>query len=311
MADAANDDCDSSTRSKEDQRENPQLVRVRLAQIAGIHQAIDQLYEDLSIPPLRFAAKHIPTEDDLLSLSAKAPIHIARVHRQLRCVGNIRMYLALRSLPSLQQEIYCIEVPAVDVERIRSEAIRELLYLPAIAGVHGSEIKLLADVARRAHEANLWIPDTRADAFIAKLYGIDRRQLARQIINPVQDTVAGAEPEENISADTEDGLSKAGSIPTSEDSASSSESTNPTRDPQKRFYEVRKGQHLLGHFVPASNASLELLIARVSTSDVVISEPSVGRGNNPLTLGMDATPPEPASVLVRATPSGNRPDNEP
>lgn len=164
--------------------ESPILKNIDLSKIVGLHPCIEQLFNKLSIPPFRALAKNALPAEQINNLMSVFPIRAILFRKRLRCTGNFRLYqLATKHLPPNQLIPCIIDAPAADSE-LQLRATQELLLAPAAMGVHFSEIKMLAAIARRAITAKkLAVAKTMIDdAYLSKLYGIDRRQLAATTI---------------------------------------------------------------------------------------------------------------------------------
>lgn len=159
----------------------PRLIKPKLSQIVGLHQAVEALYRELMIPPLRFAARIAQGDVHLSAALARHPPMVMRVNRRLRCVGNVRSYFCARAVLADDAGIDCIEVIDWDEKCIKEGCIAELLYSPVLARAHFSEIPILANVARRARAAGLWSsPQPSLENYLARLYGVDPRRLTQR-----------------------------------------------------------------------------------------------------------------------------------
>lgn len=151
---------------------------IPLSLIQGVHPVIESLYEKLSIPPLRAIPLKAMRHDDLMILLTLHPIRVCRFKNRLRCSGNVRMLqLAQRILPH-QNNVPCIKELPPSEAQLTQRALIEYLVGPAYLGYHFSDIKILTDVARRAIEnGGIKIDDPNIESWMAKLYGVDKRQL--------------------------------------------------------------------------------------------------------------------------------------
>lgn len=161
------------------------LQDVVLSKIAGLHPVIELLFQELSVPPFRVLAQNALSGQQINSLLDIFPIRVVRYRKHLRCSGNLRLYqLAIQHLAPTHLIPCIIENPASD-KALQDRAIQECLFAPAALGIRFSDIKLLAALARRAHAAQkLTVEPLVDDAYIAKLYGVDRRQLSDKAIVP-------------------------------------------------------------------------------------------------------------------------------
>lgn len=95
------------------------LVKLKLSQIAGLHQAVEAVYRELKIPPLGFTVRVAQEDIHLLAALARHPLMVMRVNRRLRCVGNVRSYFCARAVLADDAEIDCIEVIDWNEKRIK------------------------------------------------------------------------------------------------------------------------------------------------------------------------------------------------
>jgi hypothetical protein len=143
------------------------------------------------------------------------------------------------------------------------DCINELIYLPVIAGVHFSEIKILHAIAGRAAVAGIWNSPEPLDRYFAKVYGVDRRQFAHEVRTDASAPVAPApdtnQPENHDSTDGAESLPEP-PTPTTPLSANPSPlAENPSRKSVK--YEIRKAGTLLGHFQPVDAHGLDQFVS--------------------------------------------------
>ncbi len=206
--------------------------KIKLGKISGVHPIIANFYNKFEIPPFRFPVSEISAKD-LFALNQRLPIGVAKHHGHLRCVGNIRMFRALVDRTSLENEIFCIDASNCEESELIASAISELIYLPPIAGIHFSEVQIIAELARKASEENLIpTPPSGTDQLIAKLYGVDRRKLAK---------------------------------PTAAKPAHS-----PKR---QAVFEIRKNGKLIGHFTSAESITADQLMQQFSSHELSFFSP--------------------------------------
>lgn len=165
--------------------DSARLQHIALSKIAGIHPVIERLFEELSVPPFRVLAQNAFSEQQITSLLDIFPIRTVRYLKHCRCSGNIRLYqLAIQHLAPTQLIPCFMETPASE-KALQDRAIQECLFAPAALGIRFSEVRLLAEIARRANAAQkLTARPLVDDAFLAKLYDVDRRQLSGKAIAP-------------------------------------------------------------------------------------------------------------------------------
>jgi hypothetical protein len=161
------------------------LQYIALSKITGVHPTIELLFAELSVPPFRALAQNAFSEQQIQSLLDIFPLRIVRYRKHLRCSGNIRLYqLAIQHLAPTQLIPCLMETPASD-KALQDRAIQECLFAPAALGIRFSETRLLAALARRAHAAQKLPAEPLVDeAYLAKLYDVDRRQLSDKAIAP-------------------------------------------------------------------------------------------------------------------------------
>jgi hypothetical protein len=157
------------------------LVRLKLREISGLHPSIYALFAELGIPPLRFAPRLVRKDPHFGEYLKAGLLTVVRESRKVHVSANLRFYFAMRSVLDPSDEIQCIEHLDMDPQSIRTQAIHELIYLPAISGIHFSELNVITKAAARASEDKLWHPPTTAvETFIARLYGVDPRKLRKK-----------------------------------------------------------------------------------------------------------------------------------
>ena len=163
----------------------PRLIKAKLSQISGLHQAVEAVYRELEIPPLGFTARVAQGDIHLQEALVRLPLMVMRVNQRLRCVGNVRPYFVAHAVLASDAEIDCIEVIDWSERRIKVGCIAELLYSSVLAGAHSSEIPFLAEVARHAKAAGLWSPpQSSLENYLARLYLVDPRRLTQRNPSP-------------------------------------------------------------------------------------------------------------------------------
>lgn len=158
------------------------LLRTRLRGIAGIHPVIDELFKELKIPPLRCAPRRAKQDPALRALLSNGVVELVRDGNKLHIIGNIRFFLAMRLVLDPDDEVLGIERTSTSPDAIRQGALREFLYLPAVSGIHFSEVKVLAKAAASAMEQQLWTtPSGSLANYLAVLYDVDPRALSEHL----------------------------------------------------------------------------------------------------------------------------------
>jgi hypothetical protein len=154
---------------------------VKLSRIKGLLPCLDQLYDELSIPPFRQVPSDIHSEKALIEVLTLHPLRVAMKDKRMRCTGNVRLFrLATRFLPGSADVPCIVEALLPDLE-IKQRALNELIYGMAYLGVHFSEINVLAEVARRATAAGyMTVTGQSVETMISKLYRVDKRKLKAQ-----------------------------------------------------------------------------------------------------------------------------------
>lgn len=165
------------------------LVHLKLREVSGLHPSIEALCAELGIPPLRFAPR-LARQDPAFREYLKAGVlTIVRETRKVHVTANIRLFIAMRSVLDPGDKIQCIERLDQDQQAIQTGAIRELIYLPAVAGIHFSEVEVIAEAAKRANSRKLWQPETASvENYMARLYGVDPRKLKKKRSPPTPDS---------------------------------------------------------------------------------------------------------------------------
>lgn len=161
-----------------------------LSEISGVYRAIELLYAELSVPPFGALGKNSLSQTQINSLLASYPIKVVRYRKQFFCSGGVRQYqLACRELPPASRIPCLIEFPSSDAE-IEDRAISELLFAPAALGIRFSETRLLAAIATRANAKGRLPTKPRVDdRYLAKLYGVDRRQLSGRVSSFAEESI--------------------------------------------------------------------------------------------------------------------------
>jgi hypothetical protein len=158
------------------------LLRTRLRDIAGIHPVIDELFKELKIPPLRCAPRRARQDPAMRALLSNGVVDLVRDGNKLHVIGNIRFFLAMRLVLDPNNEVLGIERTSTSPDAIRQAALREFLYLPAVSGIHFSEVKILAKAAACAMEQQLWTtPSGSLANYLAALYDVDSRPLSEYL----------------------------------------------------------------------------------------------------------------------------------
>lgn len=166
------------------------LVRVPLSKIKGLHETIEATLVELAIPPLRLPVQLAKSDPQFRDFLSRCQIMVIRDNRLLRCIGNVRIFQAAKFVLEPEFTVECIERYGLTPELIKSQFLAELFYLPVASGIDFREVKIIAEVARRASVAGLWMsPQSSVDNYIARLFNVDRRQfLAKR--GPKTDTSA-------------------------------------------------------------------------------------------------------------------------
>ena len=166
------------------------LIRVPLSKIKGLHETIEATLVELAIPPLRLPVQLAKSDPQFRDFLSRCQIMVFRDNRLLRCIGNVRIFQAAKFALDPEFTVECIERYGLTPELIKSQFLAELFYLPVASGIDFREIKIIAEVARRASVAGLWMsPQSSVDNYIARLFNVDRRQfLAKR--GPKTDTSA-------------------------------------------------------------------------------------------------------------------------
>jgi len=172
----------------------PILLKVRLADVMGLHPAIEALQTELNILPIKRPMHRITQDPSFVFALRRNPIWVIRIRGKLRCVGNFNTWESSLLVFTEYSSIHCIEVFDITEERIKRNYLSELLYTPALFGIHFSELSKLAEIARRANDSGLWAPPllkkSKASAsdvnkYMAKVYGVDVRKLKSKAAGPV------------------------------------------------------------------------------------------------------------------------------
>ena len=138
--------------------QSPNHLFLKLREISGLHPAIDALCVELGIRPLRFAPRLARKDSAFREYLKTGVLTIVREARKVHVTANLRFFIAMRSVLDPGDEIQCIERLDKDPQAIQTGAIRELIYLPAVSGIHFSEIEVIAEAAKRASTRKLWQP---------------------------------------------------------------------------------------------------------------------------------------------------------
>lgn len=242
------------------------------SRLTSLHPCLELLYAELSIPPFRqVSAKAITRQgvEDLLDLF---PIRVSSEKRRLRCTGNIRLFrLANIYLPDDANVPCIIEDPLPENVLIR-RAVSELIYAPACLGSHFSDVKILADIARRAIAAGrLAKPDRAIEAFLSDLYGVDRRQLKGKF---TQEEENNSQPGKSVG----NSLSKPNAsdlvesaAPPNRQLASSVLLKQIRQQRTEVVIEVKRGRSTVGYYVLAENLPDNIDVARHRTATEELS----------------------------------------
>jgi len=160
----------------DDKSQAPSYIKVRLSQIIGLHPCLQSLYEDLDIPKLRFPSKQAKNKE-FLSTLVRNPLIVIRDSR-LRCIGKVRTYFAAKEVLDPETEIYCIELFNLTETQIMSDFLQEYFFDPALFGYHTTDIKRVAETARRAMALGIWnLPEQPVEVFLSNLYCTGKRGL--------------------------------------------------------------------------------------------------------------------------------------
>ncbi len=167
------------------------LQPYQLNLIQGLHPVIEKLFAELKIPPLRQVQKSAMDRSMVERLLEIHPLILTELNNGLRCTGNFRLFqIARRSLPQ-DALIPCLLESTIREDLLQQRAIAELLYYPAYAGAHSSDVPSLFEVYLRAIEqGKVQEPSEPPFAYFSKLYGIDRRRLDKiqLVANTPEDT---------------------------------------------------------------------------------------------------------------------------
>lgn len=151
--------------------------------IFGLHKVVVELHDFLSVPPMPL---HITSDLDpnlLYAFLALNPIPVKSTQDGYVCIANFRLLHAARGLLPPNLEIPVRDVGAgVSNNLIKTAAMADLLYVPAILGLSPREINRQWQVAKRAgylseFGGNLDI--ARKSAF-ERLYGLPKGRLRKQ-----------------------------------------------------------------------------------------------------------------------------------
>ena len=174
-----NDDQTTEDADESDSR----LIRVPLSKIKGLHETIEATLVELGIPPLRLPVQLAKSDPQFRDFLSRCQIIVFRDNRLLRCIGNVRIFQAAKFVLEPEFTVECIERYDLTPELIKSQFLAEFFYLPVASGIDFREVKIIAEVARRARVAGLWMsPQSSVDTYIARLFNVDRRQfLAKRV----------------------------------------------------------------------------------------------------------------------------------
>lgn len=184
-------------RSQKDAEPDRDGLTVRaLSSLAGLHEVVERTYLELSVPPLSLPVARLRKDETFLQLLARQQIQVTRVNKRLRCVGNIRVYMAMTDMLPPETEVRCYLMPRVSDEQIRRNCVAEFVYLPALLGIHSADVPIAYEVALRAMQAGLWTPPSALEGYFAKLFGVDPRRFRGKGRQPAVDSEVGplAEP---------------------------------------------------------------------------------------------------------------------
>jgi hypothetical protein len=184
-----------------EKNKEPFFSIIRLSQVLGIHSAIEEFNQELGIPPLKAPYVNSKTDPGFQFVLRRNPIWVYKENQRLRCIGNIHAYLSLSSIFDQDTKIHSIEVFDVTAEQIKKNYLYEFLFMPALFGVHFSELDKLAEVARRANAAGLWEPPLAkksvglasgndVDKYISKVYGVDKRKLKSKNVTHMESNLS-------------------------------------------------------------------------------------------------------------------------
>ncbi|PIY29431.1 MAG: hypothetical protein COZ09_04940 [Comamonadaceae bacterium CG_4_10_14_3_um_filter_60_42] len=157
---------------------DPRLVKLSLEKIQGIHPAIVLLEQELDIPPLKLPSKYAASLDkELISMLARKPPIVFR-NKRLWCIGNVRAFKLAKSILPPDKPIGCIELFDLTEEQIKTDYLTEFLFDPAVFGIHASDLKIVAEAARKAINTKLWtLSNSPIEDYLSNLYCIDKRNL--------------------------------------------------------------------------------------------------------------------------------------
>ena len=271
---------------------NSRLIRVNLSKIVGVHSAVASAYLELSIPPLRFPAKLANGDEQFRAVLSRTLIRVVREKGRLRCIGNVRTFLAMRAyFFSKDPEVTCVEVFRISAEKIRTDCVADYLYEPAIAGIHFSETRIICEVARRAAQAGLWTTKQPVENYIATLFDVDRRQLARKTAK----TEVGHESAPLVDVQLEEECPIEMEVSAPSENTVESESESPNADLQvemvtkqdnfpQNIYEIQLGGVKLGLFTPENSVALHKLLESVREITVLPAADPTEAAKNSLSV---------------------------
>jgi len=135
--------------------ERIEFIKIKIGEIQGVHDAITELEDELTIPPYGMPSSKDLSKDVLKSLLEHFPIRVVSSRGYYRCVGNVRLFRIAFSIFDID------EVVTVQVIRSRMKAsfiqdgyLTELFYFPALFGISADDAERLFQTWKHLEKAS-------------------------------------------------------------------------------------------------------------------------------------------------------------
>jgi hypothetical protein len=159
------------------------VVSLKISQI-HLHDEIRRVQQAIDLPPLKMPLPMWLAErakEEVAAVLSLTPPIVALQSKKWYCIGNVRAFQLARELARDEsEEILCLSCNENRKERIAANYLRELFWQPALMGLRRKDVTPLAVAAEKAiNQQMLAVPKKDKDgiAFVAALYGIDKRRL--------------------------------------------------------------------------------------------------------------------------------------
>jgi len=126
---------------------------VSLGDIAGVHAAILDIEEALTVPPNSTPLKGDISPEAFLSLMTTFPVWLLRTRGRFQLIRNIRMYRIACAVLEDDAQVQAVIIGSrLNSAAIQEAYIAELLYSPVIYGVSGDDAVRLYSVWQRLQD---------------------------------------------------------------------------------------------------------------------------------------------------------------